>query len=188
MVRVWHLEAMRKLPLFQWNGPVRILSTQKQMKAATNKLLNEMVIGFDVEYSRYQEPALVQMATHDCVYLFRVLDPRKQLEFLNPVLESSRVLKVGVGVHGDLGRIRPFNVSPRNFKDVPDVTVPLGFQQRGLQTLSAAVLGKFVAKKKPKSKKWTDDVLSQKQVIYAATDAQAARMIYVTAIMMTKMK
>ena len=121
------------------------------------------------------------MATDSCVYLFRIPNPQQHLKALKPVLESANVLKVGVGVNGDLARIRPYDVSPRNFTDVPDVTRSLGFSQRGLQDLSASVLGKYISKKKPKSKRWTDNVLCNKQIAYAATDAHAARSIYLKA-------
>lgn len=173
---------IRSLPLFQWRGRVEILSTYNETMAAINKLLQEKIIGFDVEYSPYQQPALVQMATEKCVYLFRTLQPKRRLKLLKPILESSEILKVGVGVNSDLARLRPFDLSPCNFTDVPDITRPLGIQQGGLQNLSAIILGKLVSKKKPKSKSWIDSVLCPKQVAYAATDAHAARKIYIEAV------
>jgi ribonuclease D len=163
-----------KLPLLEWTGDVKVLVTMNQMEGVTALLMKkETVLGFDVEYlSGGRLPALVQLATATCVYLFRILGSALLLATLIPLFKSEAVVKAGVGVYNDcLGLSRLEYFHPRGFHEIADMTSHLGFQHRGLRALAAMILGKRVSKAKPTAKGWAQTKLNTEQITYAATDA-----------------
>ena len=69
---------INELPLINWEGRIEILNTIEEMTAAVEKLKHETILGFDTETrptfkkGDYYPPALIQLGTLDCVYLFRI--------------------------------------------------------------------------------------------------------------------
>ena len=70
---------INELPLIAWEGEIKILESFEEMEAAAAVLANERHLGFDTETrpsfkkGDYYPPALIQLATEHCVYLFRIL-------------------------------------------------------------------------------------------------------------------
>ena len=71
---------INELPLIAWEGEIQILESAEEMEAAASILANESHLGFDTETrpsfkkGDYYPPALIQLATEHCVYLFRISD------------------------------------------------------------------------------------------------------------------
>ena len=69
---------INELPLIAWEGEIKILESSEEMEAAAADLANESHLGFDTETrpsfkkGDYYPPALIQLATEHCVYLFRI--------------------------------------------------------------------------------------------------------------------
>jgi len=175
------------LPLIQWEGEIRILNSVEEMQDAVAKLSHCTHLGFDTETrptfkkGQYYPPALIQLATEDCVYLFRIskidtLDP------VLPILESADILKTGVAIKDDVKELRAMqDFEPAGFVEIAEITVKLGYENRGLRALAGLFMNGRISKGAQVSN-WARDELDNKQVRYAATDAWISREIYARSI------
>lgn len=174
------------LPLISWEGPIKLLETEEAMIEAVEQLKNETHLGFDTETrptfkkGEYYPPALIQLGTADCVYLFRI-NKIKTFKPLLPILESPDILKTGVAIKDDVKELRAMEeFEPAGFVEVADLTQKLGYSNRGLRPLAALLLGGRISKAAQVSN-WAKQELDDKQIRYAATDAWISRDIYVKA-------
>ena len=113
------------LPIFELNNiPVKIITVEDELKEVIQKLNKSKVIGFDTETKpvfikgNKNNIALIQLATTDYIYLIRtcILKPNKAFWEL---LESPNIIKVGIGLGGDLKQLRGLNsqLLPSGFLD-----------------------------------------------------------------------
>ena len=175
------------LPLINWEGRIEILTTVEEMAAAVEKLKHETVLGFDTETrptfkkGDYYPPALIQLGTADCVYLFRI-SVTKTLAPLLPILESATILKTGVAIKDDVKELRKMeDFQPGGFIEIADITLKLGYENRGLRALAGLLMEGRISKAAQVSN-WARAELDKKQVRYAATDAWISRELYVRAV------
>lgn len=180
-------DAINNLPIMRWNGKIRVLESLESMQSCVLKLLNESHLGFDTETrptfkkGEYYRPALIQIASERCVYLFRI-NKVNTITPLLPILESSKILKTGVAIKDDVKELRAIEeFDPQGFVDISEITVPLGYENRGLRALAGLILGGRVSKASRVSN-WARADLDQKQIQYAATDAWISREIYKRAL------
>lgn len=178
---------INELPLIAWEGEIRILETVEAMETAVAKLTGETHLGFDTETrptfkkGDYYPPALIQLATSDCVYLFRI-SKTETFEPLLSLLESPDILKTGVAIKDDVKELRAMkDFNPGGFVEIADITVKLGYENRGLRALAGLLLGGRISKAAQVSN-WARPELDNKQIRYAATDAWISREIYCKAI------
>ena len=178
---------INELPLIAWEGPVSVLETIEEMEAAAARLMEESILGFDTETrpafkkGESYPPALVQLATATEVVLFRI-SKVKTLAPLIPLLESPEVIKAGVAIRDDVKELRAMEMfSPAGLVEITDLTVPLGYENRGLRPLAGLLLGGRISKAAQVSN-WARPELSEKQIRYAATDAWISRELYLKAI------
>lgn len=168
---------------------VRLVRGAEQVQAARAALLAADVIGFDTESKptffkgeASTGPHLIQLSTDDVAYLFQIGGDSAgpALEALRAVLESRQTMKVGFGLSDDVKRLRAkLGIETAH---VVDLSVALrGGQRNDLGAKSA--VAKFFGQALQKSKKisttnWASARLSDKQILYAADDAQVALRIY----------
>lgn len=169
--------------MIAWEGEIRILETVETMEAAVAELLEESHLGFDTETrptfkkGDYYPPALIQLATESCVYLFRI-SKTDTISPLLPLLESPDILKTGVAIRDDVKELRAMeDFTPAGFVEIADITVKIGYENRGLRALAGLLLGGRISKAAQVSN-WARPELDKKQVRYAATDAWISREIY----------
>lgn len=165
---------------------VELVSLDK-LTAALQQLSSESVLGFDTETRASFEPgvqhplSLVQLATSDTCYLFQRAVLGERLAELKPLLENEQILKVGIGLRGDVQALKrdwDIQVSPR--LDLNWAMAQLGAgKEMGTRQLVAALLHKRIDKpKKMTLSNWQQVPLSQAQVQYAALDALAANLCF----------
>ena len=178
---------INELPLIEWKGEIKILESYKEMQAAAAVLANESHLGFDTETrpsfkkGDYYPPALIQLATEQCVYLFRI-SKTETFDPLVPILESPDILKTGVAIKDDVKELRAMeDFTPSGFVEIADITVKLGYENRGLRALAGLLLKGRISKAAQVSN-WARPELDDKQVGYAATDAWISREIYRLAV------
>ncbi|HBR93490.1 MAG TPA: 3'-5' exonuclease domain-containing protein 2, partial [Opitutae bacterium] len=178
---------INELPLIAWEGEIQILESIETMEAAVAKLVNEAHLGFDTETrptfkkGQYYPPALIQLATEHCVYLFRI-NKTETFEPLLPLLESLDIIKTGVAIKDDVKELRAMaEFSPAGFVEIADITLKLGYENRGLRALAGLIMKGRISKAAQVSN-WARADLDQKQIRYAATDAWISREIYRKAI------
>ena len=178
---------INELPLIAWEGEIQILESAEEMEAAASTLANESHLGFDTETrpsfkkGDYYPPALIQLATEHCVYLFRISET-ETFDPLLPILESPDILKTGVAIKDDVKELRAMeDFTPNGFVEIADITVKLGYENRGLRALAGLLLQGRISKAAQVTN-WARPKLDNKQVRYAATDAWISREIYRQAV------
>jgi ribonuclease D len=178
---------INELPLIAWEGEIQILESAEEMEAAASILANESHLGFDTETrpsfkkGDYYPPALIQLATEHCVYLFRISET-ETFDPLLPILESPDILKTGIAIKDDVKELRAMeDFTPSGFIEVADITVKLGYENRGLRALAGLLLQGRISKAAQVTN-WARPKLDNKQIRYAATDAWISREIYRQAV------
>lgn len=179
-------QEINALPLIAWDGPIEVLNTIEAMEAVTAELLSESHLGFDTETrptfkkGQYYPPALVQLATAEKVFLFRIC-VTQTLEPLKPIFESADILKTGVALKDDVKELQKMEAfQPEGFVDVTELTSKLKIESRGLRALAGLLLDGRISKGAQVSN-WAKQELDAKQISYAATDAWVSRELFVQA-------
>ena len=176
-------EEAAQLPAIEFGGEIRIIDQERDIAEACKVLAAEPVIGFDTETRPSFRPgvtfrvSLLQLSTPKVCYLFRL----NKIPLAKPILqllENREVLKIGADVAGDLRslhQIRHFRDG--GFVDLQAIAPRWGIGEKSLRKLSAIVLGQRVSKAQRLSN-WEATTLTDKQLIYAATDAWVCIRIY----------
>jgi RNA polymerase sigma factor for flagellar operon FliA len=172
---------------------IRLVRTAEEAQAARDALLAHDAIGFDTEskptFVKGQTsdgPHLVQFADDRTAWLFPV-GPAQSPELapllpaLKAILESPDTMKVGFGLSDDVRRIRAkLAIEPERIVDLASALRPPG-QKQDLGAKSA--VARYFGKKLNKSKKisttnWAAPRLTDRQMLYAADDAQVALRVF----------
>lgn len=171
------------LPAIEFAGPIRIIDTERDIEAACRELRRAPIIGFDTETRPSfragvtYRVALLQLATQETAFLFR-LNRIPLAKPLIDLLEDKQVLKVGAAVAGDLRALRLLrHFRERGFVDLQTLAPQWGIEEKSVRKLSAIVLGQRVSKAQRLSN-WEAQTLTDKQTLYAATDAWICVQIY----------
>lgn len=170
---------------------VVLVDTAQAAADACRVLLAEDVLGFDTEakptFAKGEVstgPHLVQLATEDRVYLFPVR-PQMDYEGMQQILESKRILKVGFGLGSDLAQLRArLGIEAQHILDLSrELPGEKPKQTMGAKTAVARYLGRRMPKsKRTTTSNWANPRLTERQMLYAADDAQAALRVYRAAL------
>ncbi len=180
-------EYLKSLPAGGFQGKILVVDNPGLLKEAGMLLANESILGFDTETrpsfkkGRYHRVALLQLATEDMAFLFRLNKVHLQGAVIK-ILENPAVTKVGVALRDDLNGLQKIMpLKPDGFVDLQQYVKQFGIEDNGLKKLVANILG-FRISKRFQTSNWEQEVLSQEQLGYAATDAWACLEIYKTLI------
>lgn len=168
---------------------VRLVKSAAEAEEARAALLAADAIGFDTEskptFIKGQSsdgPHLVQLADERTAWLFPLgADYAALLPVLKAVLESPLTVKVGFGLSDDMKRVRSkLGIEPQQVADLSVVLrVPGQKHDLGAKSAVAKYFGQALQKsKKISTTNWAAPRLSEKQMLYAADDAQVALRIY----------
>ena len=170
------------LPLFNHGGHYVLVETVDGAKRAYEELKIATVLGFDTETrpsfrkGEFYHVALLQLATHDCCYLFRLNKIPLSLE-LASLLADENIKKVGVGVRDDIIALQKrLQFTPKGFIDLAEETRISKSISLSLRSLCGMYLGKRLSKG-AKVTNWESPVLSDSQAKYAANDAFVSLLI-----------
>lgn len=169
---------------------VQLVTTAELALAARDALLASDAIGFDTESKptfikgeTSTGPHLIQFSTDDKAYLFQIggTTAAHTLEVLQAVLEAPAPLKVGFGLSDDVKRLHA-KLAIRA-AGVVDLSVALRTPGQRNDLGAKTAVAKFFGQKLQKSKKisttnWALPRLNDKQILYAADDAQVALRVY----------
>ncbi|MDE6575809.1 MAG: 3'-5' exonuclease domain-containing protein 2 [Opitutales bacterium] len=176
-------EAISRLPVSSYQGEIIFVDTVELAQQSVREIQKETLVGFDTEsrpaFSKGEKypPSIVQVATEDKVYIFQ-LPKIGQLRHLKPFLENPKIEKVGIAIHDDVLKlcdIEPFRHA--GFRDISETTRALGVEQTGLRNLCAIFLRCRISKSSQVTD-WSQEKLSARQLVYAATDAWISRQLY----------
>mgnify|MGYP002624451550 CR=1 FL=1 len=176
-------KSITKLPKVEFQGKIQVVKNENEAKRAVDYLLSSEILGIDTETrpsfkkGRQNVVALLQVSNDDECFLFR-LNLIGLTESIVRLLEDTTVLKVGLSLHDDILSLSKRGAfTPGNFIDLQDHMTELGIQDLSLQKLYANLFHQKISKAQQLSN-WEAAVLTEKQKIYAATDAWACIMLF----------
>jgi ribonuclease D len=117
------------------------------------------------------------LSTADTCFLIR-LNRTGIPDSLVAFLENSSIKKIGLSLHDDyqgLCKRRKFKAG--SFIDLQNEVEKYGIEEKSLQKIFAIIFAQRISKSQQLSN-WENDVLTDKQKLYAATDAWACLKIY----------
>lgn len=176
-------EEINALPLGAFEGKTIIVSEEKKIIHAFDEIKEHEVVGFDTEtkpvFVRGQQNkvALMQVALPDKVFLIR-LKQTGITPHLVEFLESDSILKAGVALRDDIKALQRLkHYKPGGFIELASMSKEAGLQVESVKKLTALLLG-FRISKSAQTSNWEAEVLHEKQISYAATDAWVCLQIY----------
>lgn len=177
---------INEYPLFKYDGEVVLVESEETLEDVLPALLAERVLGFDTETKptfqkgKMHDPALVQLAAFDKVYLF----PLKKIPLdhrLAGLLAAPGIIKAGVAIADDVRFLQNlYAFQPAGLVDLSCIARKNNIGVFGLRGLAACLLGVRISKT-ARCSNWGNSRLSAQQVVYAATDAWISRQIYMKA-------
>jgi ribonuclease D len=165
---------------------IRLVRSESDTARAYAAMSAADVLGFDTEskpiFFKGQQsdgPHLIQLATDTEVFLFPVLQPT-QILAVQAVLESKQILKVGFGLSDDNKRLHAkLGIVPANVLDLSRLMRESKHRDMGAKAAVAKYFGmKLQKSKKTSTSNWAAAALSERQLQYAADDAQVALLVY----------
>lgn len=171
------------LPRVSFPGRIITILTAGEAERAVDYLLTSDILGFDTETrpvftkGRHNKVALLQVSNRDTCFLFR-LNRIGLCPAVKRLLETTSVMKVGLSWHDDILSLKKRgDFRPRGFFELQDHMKELGILDMSLAKLYANLFHQRISKREQLSN-WEADVLSDKQKMYAATDAWACIQLY----------
>lgn len=171
------------MPIVAFDGRIITIDTPEAVDKAVQALSTERVIGIDTETrpsfrkGLQYNVSLLQLSTADTCFLIR-LNRVDMPDSLVSLLENSKIAKVGISLHDDcqaLNKRRKFKEG--GFIDLQKTVDKFGIEEKSLQKIFAIIFGQKISKNQQLTN-WENDVLTDKQKLYAATDAWACLEIY----------
>ena len=176
-------DLLQWMPIAAFEGEVVVVDKEEQVAEAVAYLRTQKTVGVDTEarpsFQRgiHYPTALVQIASHERCYLFRLTHigmPQELADFF----ADEAVCKVGLAFKDDInGLRRRRNFTPANCIDIQKMVSQYGILDMGLQKLFAICFGKKISKTQQLTN-WENSHLTPEQARYASTDAWATLLIY----------
>jgi ribonuclease D len=179
-------DELAALPLCTYQGPIVLVSTSDDLQRAREDLQRTNVVGLDTEtppafrVGESHLPALVQVATSQAVYLFRLKQPGPEGrdQVLKDLFENEALVKTGIGLADDFRTLKArFDFKEKNVVDLASLARKRELEQTGVRNLAGMLLG-FRISKGQKITNWGRRELTQRQIVYAATDAWVCLELY----------
>jgi ribonuclease D len=176
-------EQLNQLPLQQFAGTIYIIDKPEKVAPAIADLKHHAILGFDTETrpsfkkGRINPTALVQLATPEAAYLFR-LNKIGFPDALKELLATPTITKIGLGLKDDIKALKDLaDFEPEEFIDLQEVVPNYDIEVKSLKKLAGITLDIRISKNQQLSN-WERDELSEGQQRYAATDAWVCLEIY----------
>ncbi len=170
---------------------IMMIDSAEAAEAACKTLLAADAVGFDTESKptfrkgeKSHGPHLVQLATDEKVFLYRIGDRTGNapiIDGLREVMESMQVLKVGFDLGSDTARLRSkLGIGTQNILDLGSALRASGQKSTvGAKSAVAQVFGQRLQKSKnTTTSNWANAQLTERQMLYAANDAHVALRLY----------
>jgi ribonuclease D len=177
-------EEVNTLEIGAFKGEIVLINEPGIIADAVNDLRRSPFLGFDTE----TRPAfrkgvshavsLLQLSTPDKAFLFR-LNQIGLPAGIQDILQNPKIVKIGAAVRDDVKALKKLSptFSPASFFDLNEELKKIGFRNVGVRNLSAMVLNIRISKSEQVSN-WEGEKLTDKQMLYAATDAWACLKIF----------
>lgn len=176
-------EELSKLPTVVYPGDIVVINTVEEAKAALDAICRHSVIGFDTETrpsfkkGHANKVALIQIATDDACYLFRI-NKFGLIDEMIDLFENDAIVKVGLSLKDDylvMHKSRQFQ--HRNFVDLQAFVKDYMISDCSLQKIYGIIFNGRISKSQRLSN-WEAETLTGPQQMYAAIDAWACLKIF----------
>lgn len=176
-------EAIDQLPLIQFEGKIVIISDQEKIASAVKEIKKHPIVGFDTESrpafkkGEYYPVSLLQIAIPEKVFLFR-LQYTGFTKSLKGIFEDPGIIKTGISIRDDIKELKkrsPFE--QERIVELNELAKQLQIPHAGVKKLAAIILGGKISKRQ-QTTNWENYTLTEKQKVYAATDAWVCLEIY----------
>ena len=171
------------MPTVAFEGRIITIDTPQAVDQAIIALSKESHVGIDTETRPsfrkgvQHDVSLIQLSTADTCFLIR-LNRTGMPASLVAFLENKDIAKIGLSLHDDyqaLCKRRKFKAG--GFIDLQKEVGNYGIEEMSLQKIFAIIFAQRISKSQQLTN-WENDVLTDKQKLYAATDAWACLKIY----------
>lgn len=176
-------DEIRALPLSSFNGEIIVVDRPESVPRAVEMLKGADLLGFDTETKPafkkgvFNKVALLQLATENTAFIFR-LNKIGLPASLAALMTNRKILKVGAAIRDDIKSLRKLhNFMPGGFVELQDMVKDYNISDSGLRKMAGIVLGIQISKAQQVSN-WERTVLTDAQLVYAATDAWVCHEIY----------
>ena len=177
------LEELNLLPLKAFKGRIEVVTTTEKLPHVFSEIHEHKVIGFDTETrpsfvrGQLHKVSLLQLAIPHKVFLIRLNHTGLHSKILN-FFENDTLVKAGVGIRDDIKTLYKLGkFEPAGFTELSTMAREAGLQVESVKKLAALLLG-FRISKGAQTSNWEAETLSEKQIMYAATDAWVCLEIY----------
>lgn len=170
-------EFIKDLPTYAYSGRIVVIQSESEAQRAVAVLSKSPCVGLDSETrpsfqkGRSNKVALLQIANEELCFLFR-LNLMGFPPCLVELLENPKVTKIGLGLQHDFQQFYKMGVqfSPKSVVDLQKMAKDMGLVDQALVKLYANFFHHRICKAQQLSN-WENDVLTEAQQKYAATDA-----------------
>lgn len=176
-------EEVNQLPHTAFPGEIVEVDTPEKAAEAILHLRQSGAVGIDTEtrpsFSKgvYHQVALLQIASETHCYLFR-LNKIGVTKEIATFFASPKIVKVGLAMRDDVRALaRRKKFIAKCCIDIQNVVNNYGILELGLQKIFAIVFNQKISKAQ-RLTNWENEVLTEQQMLYAATDAWATLRIY----------
>ncbi len=176
-------EEINALPLGAFEGKTVVVSEEKKLAHALDEIKEHKIVGFDTETKpvfvrgHSNKVALMQVALPNKVFLVRLKQTGITPHVIN-FLENENILKAGIALRDDIKALQKLkHYTPGGFVELAQMSKEAGLQVESVKKLAALLLG-FRISKGAQTSNWEADVLHEKQISYAATDAWVCLEVY----------
>ncbi len=166
-----------------YSGHISVITQPEEAESALAYLRRQGVVGIDTETrpsfrkGRVHQVSLVQIATDEICYLFRI-NKLGFTEELREFLEDKDVEKIGLSLKDDffmLRKLAAFN--PCSYVELQSMVKEYAIKDASLQKIYGIIFGERISKSQRLSN-WEAAELSPAQQQYASLDAWACLRIY----------
>lgn len=176
-------ETVSQMPVVEYTGRIHVIDSMLHVRPAVAALRKEPLVGFDTETKpnfrkgRPHKVALIQLATHNDCFLFRV-NKIGVPAALKDYLADPQCKKVGLSLHDDFHQLKGVGVeNPGGFYDLQDIVGEYRIAELGLRKIYAVLFGEKISKGQQLTN-WEADQLTPSQQRYGAIDAWACLRIF----------
>ena len=163
-------KAITELPQVLFPGRIITIISESDAEKAVDYLLTCDILGVDTETrptfkkGQQHKVALLQVATHDTCFLFRLSDiglPKSVIR----LLEDKQIPKVGLSWHDDLLSLsKREKFTPGYFIDLQNLVGAIGIKDLSLQKIYANLFHQKISKRQ-RLTNWEADVLNENYML-----------------------
>jgi ribonuclease D len=172
-----------KKNVLSFPGKIHLICSDKELSAVADKLTEAKILGFDTETrpsfvkGQVYKVALLQLSTEEDAFVVR-LHNISNYSIFKEIFENKDIIKTGVAIRDDIKILqKAFKFKPQSFVELQTLAKTKGLTKFGLKGMSELLLEGTVSKG-PKMTNWEAKTLTDKQIMYAATDAWIGLKLY----------